>query len=225
MSEKSGEKGNVFWLVLIGIFSFALLSLALRQSDLDNDAILSKEQARLKAEEILQYAANVKTAVNRVILYNGGDDTAIRFAHAQAHAGYGVYGTDPKNEVFNPDGGGAIWQDPPPDTNNGSDYAFMGRQKITGIGTGVGAAGAELTLVLFSLGKTVCEQINKILAHSWSTVPNNTGIITLTRFAGTYVNGDTVAGTGNELVGKYSSCFRETGAGQRYVFTYVLRAR
>lgn len=225
MTEKLSEKGNVIWLLLIGIMAFALLSFAITRGGSENRTILTKEQAHLRAEELVQYAASIKTAVDRIILYNGGDDTAISFAHPQADAAYGVYNSAPKNEVFNPAGGGAIYQGPPTGVNDGSTYEFMGRLKITGIGTGAAAAGAELTLVLFSVGSVVCDQINRLLARGWTGVPVNAGTITTTRFAGTYTNGDTVAGTLSELSGKHSFCFREAAGGQRYIFVYTLRAR
>lgn len=225
MNNSRKDQGNALWIILIAVFAFAFLTFAVTQSSRQDQSSLSKEQARLKAVEILQYAADIKTAVARVILYNGGDETAINFAYPTANAAYGTYGTTPKNEIFNPSSGNATWQDPPPAANDGSNYEFMGRLKISGIGTGAAAAGAELTINLFSVDSGVCEQINKTLARGWASIPVNAGTITTTRFAGTYTDGDTVVGTGAELTGKYGFCFREAGGGQRYVFTSVLYAR
>ena len=224
-NKNDASSGNAIIIILIGIFLFAFLTFAVTQNSRQDQSSLSKEQARLKAAEIIQYASDLRIAVNRVIAYGGGDDTAINFAHPSANAAYGTYGTTPKNEVFNPAGGGAIWQGPPAAANDGSAYEFLGRMKITGIGQGVAAAGAELTITLFALDSLVCSQINKILSTGWTSIPVNAGTITTTRFAGTYTDGDTVVGTGAELTGKYGFCFREGAGGQRYIFTYVLRAR
>ena len=217
--------GNVIWIILIAVSLFALLTYAVTKGGRQEQSSLTKEQAGLVAAEIVQHASDIKIAVNRIMLYSGGDDTVISFAHPSANATYGTYGTTPKNEIFNPAGGNAVWQSPPSGANDGSAYEFMGRLKITGVGSGAAAAGAELTVNLFALTASVCEEINKTLGHTWTSIPVNAGTITTTRFAGTYTDGDTVVGTSSELTGKFSFCFREGAGGQRYIFTYVLRAR
>ncbi len=218
------SSGNVLWIILIGIALFAGLAYAVSLSG-RSSGNLSREQKRLMAIEIIQYATAIKSAVNRLVVY-GASDTALRFASPGANAAYGVFGTTPTAEVFNVSGGAAAWQNPPAGSNDGTPYEFMGHLKITGNGTDSGAAAsAELTLNLFAVDPDLCSRLNDELGHVFASVPVDAGTVTLTRFAGTYTNGDVVDGTSSELVRKTGFCFREQGGSQRYIFTYVLRAR
>ncbi|MCB9981246.1 MAG: hypothetical protein H6860_02470 [Rhodospirillales bacterium] len=178
-SARSGEAGNVFVLILLGIVLFVALSLSIsRGMRSDTTSNLSKQEAALAASDILAYAQKVERAVNR-LRRKGVSENDISFDQAFV-AGYNhTPAVADTNKVFNADGGAISWKSPPEGSNDGSEWFFTGETCIADLGTGAtgcdtdSIANEELIAVLPNVVDIVCEEINKRL--NISAIPADTG--------------------------------------------------
>lgn len=231
------EKGNVLFLILIAVALFAALSYAITKSDRGSGTI-ARETSLLNASKIIQYAASISQSMDRLRLTNTCADSQFSFENSQ-EAGYTNAATPSDNscKVFHTGGGGVSWQDPPPATNDGSTYQFVGGPIIhrrDGNNSTYAAANADLVMYLFGLNQQTCADINRGL--NITGIPVDSGnIAAVTKFTGTFLEQDNITGiigaeqpspcisTPNTgLCGRPMGCFREETAGQRYVFYAIL---
>src|SRR5688572_12872535 len=106
-SDRSGESGNVLFLILIAVALFAALSYAVTQSTRSGSGSTDKETNLLNSATLTQYPTALRTAVVRMVL-NGRGVENIGF---NSPANFGGASTD--QLVFHPDGGGAVYQQSP----------------------------------------------------------------------------------------------------------------
>lgn len=220
--SKNSLRGNVLFIVLLGVVLFGALSYAVVNSNSDSGDTGSAEQARIYAGEIVRYAQSMRAAVDRMRM-NGVSENDIRFAHPDLDAAYGTLGTTPKNEVFHPDGGGMNYLTPKQewlnyafsgDTNFG-DWIFNSRNYIMGVGSNAGSCSQsdcyELVMLLPYLNKETCVAINNILAAGAEDADpdQDTGSILITHgFNGTYIGPAKIDGTNADLNGLKSYCLQ-----------------
>lgn len=227
------ERGNALFLILIGIALFAGLLFAISQGRNDQRTMLTGEEGRLKASEMLQYGNSLRVVVDKMISLQNVEETntggrGILFSASGADAAYGVPETQPRTELFSASGGGAVYARVPDGAcSSACAYEFTGQFNILGVGS---ASKYELAMVVLDVDPVICKQINKIQNTGWSSIPTEDEV-TLTRFSGTNY-GDTgggnsvsLTGAGNIMSGLRSFCYQESAGSGRNVFVHVLRAR
>ena len=137
--NSSKESGVAIWYILAGIVLFAALSYSFARSVNDSQSNTSKEQSRIAATELLAYAKSIEQAVQRLLTVNGCSENDISFYSDKwdTPADYDNPNTpfasgDFNCHVFHPNGAGATWKQPK--GNDGSDYIYTGRLRVTDIG-------------------------------------------------------------------------------------------
>jgi len=102
-SPRTAERGNALVYVLIAIALFAALSMTLgRQTGTDEAGHLSDERAALHATDIINYAVQVKSAVDQMI-FTGSEVDDLDFTLPTDAA----FNTAPHiHKVYHPEGGG-----------------------------------------------------------------------------------------------------------------------
>lgn len=197
------QNGNVLFLILIAVALFAALSYAVTSSSRGGGNGTSTEDLAMATSQILQYGAAMKTAVLRMKI-SGVADTDFCFANAiQTHTLLPNVNTnyllnpgcsDPRNNVFDPAGGGMAllradpkWLKPSWQTNGYRDFYWYSS------GTAIAANGldtnAELMMALDNIRDDICLEINKQTYGGTSIASINpggnpfTGTYTATGFA------------------------------------------
>ena len=104
-SLRTSESGNVFILILLGVFLFGALMYSFSRSANQGAGNLSKQQAKIAAQEILNYARLVEGAVDRV-RRNGCSESEISFEN-DVVTGYTNPNapTDKSCHIFDDEGG------------------------------------------------------------------------------------------------------------------------
>lgn len=219
------QSGNVFFWILGCISLFALLSFAVSQSGRNSGrATIEAETYALLADEILNYATNVKTTVDRVMAFDGMTDTKIRLKEYYSNKSNPAYSTTPRNEVFYPEGGGLEFLAPPPKANDGTPYNFIGTMDFNN----AGSPSADLLMVLQKVVPEVCAAFNKKLGlPATLTDPDGISPGQINSFNGSYF---TPMSSATRITAPglpdnaYAACIRDITGNQNVIF-YVLRRR
>lgn len=167
MSEKSSERGNILFIILLAVVLIGTLTAVITSGGPGNNNI-DKETLVLHASAVQRTAAEFERGV-RAIMETGISESDLRFAHPSAHADYGDITTTPKAQLFNKEGGGANYSAPPEGINDGSAWEFYGGTAAPGIGT----SKADLIAVLPNVTQAFCDRINASLDQS--AAPADTG--------------------------------------------------
>ena len=231
------QRGNVIFILLIGVILLAALSFAVTQTQRGSVTQVTDENARLLATELIDYSNAVANAVGQLRL-RGVAETALCFdspqwpvAGAYNHAGCG----EDTNKIFAPDGGGVVWNKPSAlafDASGGGTglWEFVTGNEVAGVGTsGLADENVDLLMVASGLTLKVCRQINQLVnvQNPDLTSTPSAGGFANTPFTGSFTGNtaiDDTAGT-NKLYGKKSGCFSSLSGGGQYVFYRVLLAR
>lgn len=235
------EKGNVLFLILIAVVLFAALSYAVTQSS-RGGGNANSESLKIKAAQLTQYGAAIKTAVMRMKL-TGTDDAEFCFDTdliAEPKWYDGAPGcADDGNKVFHADGGGATFQDID-ETYLDSGYSasdqyglpiFTGRSQVALIGENTEA---ELLMLVPYLKLEICEELNRSLGIPLPIEHDYTccGIDVAKQFNGSYGGQDAI-GAHDDVTdparrtiyeGFSEGCFSETSGGL-YIYYHVLLER
>jgi hypothetical protein len=224
------DNGNALFLILIAVVLFAALSYAVTQSGRGGGSV-DKEQDLIVAAQITQYAAQVRSAVDRLLIF-GTPYTDLELclpsdANQKCSLKGGVSGVpctsetaaDPDNCVFAEEGGGVPLIEIPEaaqasPTPFGTSWAFV-HEDAVGLGVGANIQGVGTTakdiFMYTELGITlsVCEQIDKGL-----------GLLPIGTDADRFLN-DLTAYDGEAFF-----CFDDTtpGSGQ-YLYVHTLVER
>lgn len=207
MRYSHSERGAVFIYILMAVALFAALSYAVSRGNRGGSSALTDEQAKLAAQEIIEYGNTVANAVQKLRL-RGCSDTEISFEHNGAFVNGGAPG-DNSCHVFNLNGGGLV--------PNLDHLYFDGSVEIDGIGqTNNDATSTELLFItrLISTDANnlgygsdtalrICSFINEQL-HGNDSVPTE-GLIATTPFTGTY----SFASTATEFANRNAACVEE----------------
>jgi hypothetical protein len=215
-------RGSALIIILIGIALFGFLAFAIGQSRKGSKAIMTTEEGRLMATEIVQYGNDIRLAVDKLVSLEmaNSDATGLYFAASGANAAYGVAGAHAEAEVFNDAGGALTYRAPPQDAcDTACVYDFSGQFAIDNIGT----ASADLVMTIVNLSAATCDKINAIQKTGFTSIPTEDAVA-LARFDGTTYGASSVS-IGGTMAGLKSFCYQESGGSARYVFVHVLRAR
>lgn len=158
--DRSSEKGNVLFLILIAVALFAALSYAVTQSSRTGGGATDGEANLVNSAQVTQYPASVRTAIVRMII-SGVDVTALNF-DPPSEFDLGT-GTDceslPAPCVFHPSGGGATAVTAPASvTSTGAqaNWIFTSDYAIENIGT----AANDIIAMFPSIATAVCTRLN-----------------------------------------------------------------
>ncbi len=240
-AAKNSQSGNVFFYIFVAVALLGALSFAVSQSARQTGKGLIDDRAQLAASEIISYGDTVAKAAGQMRL-RGIKPYQLSFAHPRAHADYGTYDTRPTAELFNPQGGGVIFHEPPILAGTGAPltYNFVGAFAVENVGlTGCTppaqqpAECSELLLTVAGLNEGVCRMLNDLLdiSDKDTAPPIDDDPPTLPRFAGnaagspdpfTYTAGIGDDGTARALTQRTAGCFK---SGDTYVYYQVLIAR
>lgn len=175
---RGSEQGNVFFYILIAIALFAALSYAVSRNNSGSTNIFTDEQAKLAAQEIIEYGNTVANAVQKLRL-RGCSDTEISF---QNNIVGGYINTPPSPadnscHVFETNGGNINFN-----LSNDAAYIFSGSQLISNAGDG---AIGDLAIYLRDVPNDVCSRINQSLnITSNNVIPTDDGTQATTLFTG-----------------------------------------
>ncbi len=243
MNTRTSEAGNIFFYIFVAIALLGALSFAVSQSTRQTGRGLDDDRAKLAASEIISYGDTVAKAVGQLRL-RGIQPYQMSFAHTNAHIGYGTYDTNPRAEIFNPQGGGVIYRTPPVLAGNGPPlvYNFVGAYAIDRVGlTGCTlpasepANCSELLLSVQGINQTVCQMINSLLSiHARDAAPPQDDALPVTPlFAGNasgapnpYSFTETIADSGSSamLSNRTAGCYYNPGSSS-HIYYQVLLAR
>lgn len=250
--EKRQEKGNVLFIILIGIVLFAALTFTLTKVTSGTKSI-SLQDSRLYAQQILTYAEKINNAVQTVMYTNECLDEQLNFVGITGDVTYSNAASpaNKKCHLFDKDGGAMTYVAPvttfldsaaaaasglPAGEDLLGNYFVTGNTCVGGIGTGAytncTAGNEDLVLILPWVRSEVCEAINQILTGSKTIPEDDTGAFEHAgAFLGSFTSGnndETRLGSATWTAPGSSGCFYNSAAndpGIGYHFYYVLVAR
>lgn len=235
LNNKS-QAGNVFVIILGGVFLFGALMFTFSRSGSKGSGNLTKQQTKIIAQEIISYANMVESAVNRV-RRNGCSENEINFDNAVV-AGYSNTGApiDGSCDIFSATGGKIDYTAPDPaafDSGSSANFSF-GEHFFTGGNVAPemeDPARNELLYMINFLKRDVCVEINNnVNVDNPSNNPPDeaTGICAAAghKFTGAYGSGACGIDAIAPLLGKFSACIETLADGnESYTFYHVLLAR
>lgn len=229
---RRNEHGNVFYYILIAVALLAALSFAIAQGGRSSVGTLNSDRIGLLATDVIAYGDTVGKAVSQLRL-RGTALTELSFASTFLSAAeYGVYGADAANEIFNPDGGAVVYQDPPEDvTVSGTEtYQFLSANEVENVGTTCGAAAcSDLIVIVSGVREDICTRINDLLGvdNPSDAPPTDTNIDKTVPFkpaASPFSYSKTLGDEDAALDGQSEGCFQDT-TDTDYVYYKVLLPR
>ncbi|MGZ9108948.1 MAG: hypothetical protein ACXW4B_09035 [Micavibrio sp.] len=241
--HSSGESGNILFLILIAVVLFAALIFAVTMSERGGEDV-NQDNVRVAAAQIIQSGVDIETAILRLRVSKGLNESEISFETpllpAYAHAGC----TTDRCRVFMPDGGQISYPRPNPEWLNRAfagephfgGWLYTGTACIPGIGNGADATcnanpqHLELLAVLPWITRDMCVEINEKLSLSPANgdPPQLTGAGWAaggTEFTGAFGSGETMIDAGNLLFARPEGCFEGSGtppAGSYHYYRAIL---
>ena len=230
--QSNHERGSILLYILVAVVLLAALSYAVSRGSRDGISTFTDQQAKLAANEIIEYGNTVATAVQKLRL-RGCKDTEISFENSISATNYVNPNapTDKSCHVFDLAGGNIQWN-----TSETLKYGpyFMGIADITDIGE----AGISELILFAEVEKSVCEKINILLNGAETPEYDHIAYVAYpsafdgAKFKGVYSDGvGVIAETTSWRAGKTSGCiFRDDydiGAGvldeYQYYHTLIVR--
>lgn len=230
--NSAAQSGNVLWFILVAVLLLGALTMVLTRSGSTVDQSGDVEQARVKATQIMRYGKSIEAAIQQMKL-RGISENDISFENSTTATSYmNANCSVDECKVFNVNGGGLTYTDPPSGVNDGSEWIFTGANNVGTtagpVGTTAARSGNDLVMLLPEAKESLCIQINRDLdVGTAGTLPADATGIATTAFTGTFVSAlNLIDGdpTPFELDRESGGCFTDTNAGVTY-FYYVLLAR
>lgn len=223
----ASERGAVFFYILLAVALFAALSYAVSRNNRGSVSILTDQQAKLAAQEIIEYGNNVAQAVQKLRL-RGVADTEISFENdvykeldgdlAQPASEFPNCTTN-DCKVFN-NYGGAILPSIISDIaladlsdQIGTSFLKPGYSYFISLKMeGVGSDDNDLVLRIPFLKTNTCLKINNSLGiNNPGGNPPEDGVGGWTEYKNTYTGTGITGDEATNLVGKTSFCSRWPG--------------
>ena len=189
-NPRHGERGNVLFMILLAIALIGLLTAAVTRSNRPDGSNIDGEALVLRTSEVQRYASELERAV-AFIMQQGFSESDIRFAHYDAHADYGDFAadSDKRDQVFDREGGGANYREPPKGVNDGSPWEFYASTHVPGMGR---SDRAELVAVLPHVTKAFCDKVNALNGQNGTMDDDGTSSASATN-GGSCVNAGAIA--------------------------------
>jgi len=249
MALKTSEKGNAFVLILLGVVLFGALIMTLTRSGQQSITPMTKQQAKIAAQDILSYARLVEQTVNK-LRRKGCSENQFDFGNTEwlfTITGNNIISpnlnpnspVDESCHLFSPNGGklsADVIQLAAANNstlNPVSHYMPGSGHVLAGPILNVGTSEAELWFQINLIDEQVCEEINKQLELNFSTIPIETAIAgELIAYYGAFPSPPLVAygDDAPELEGKTNFCMGWSPSGWAtnnivYYYVHVLIAR
>lgn len=189
------QSGNVIVFILMAVVLIGIVTAAIRSGGGER-ANIDQEQLVIRAAEIRQHAAEFERAV-AFLLQNGTSEYDIRFAHADAPSSYGNPATNPQNQVFARQGGGAAYRRPPAGIQvTPGSWQFYGNSALPQ----VGSSRPDLVAVLPNITADFCAEINRANGYAAGVVPTDPNPICIhTGSSAYFTNADGTPGTQDDF--------------------------
>lgn len=178
LSPYSKEKGSILIWILVAVVLLAGLTTAINQGSRTSTGMLTDQQARLYATEIIQYGDTIRQAVHRMQM-RGISEADLSFENNVFSQNDGTLLSRPAHfpncttdscKVFHPEGGGAMAQYPSEGAvlnteNPGTPSAWKAGSWVprAAFMEGAGTPAAEIAIMLGYVRQEVCRQINVML--------------------------------------------------------------
>ena len=228
LNNNNNQNGNIFVLILAGVFLFGALMYTFTRTSETGTGNFSKQEAKIAAQEILNYARLVEGAVDRV-RRNGCSENEISFENSVV-SGYSNPNAPSDNSchIFESEGGRIEFATPPPNTTV-ENYLFSGRNTSSAGSFCTGAQCTDLILFLHDVPVALCTEVNKSLNNGLSSsIPRQHDPHSKALFVGDFsrVEGieDSAGASLTELENINSACVEESDM-SGYFFYHVLLAR
>lgn len=202
--KSNPQSGNAVIWALIAIALFAALSATIMSGSRTSTAIMSNEEARSYAKQIIAYGNDLQATIQRLKL-RGCDPTEISFENSY-DANYTNPNAPPnkKCHVFDRNGGNIEWNQSNILING--PY-FMGITEITGLGD---ASTSEL-IFFAEVNQSICEEINTLLGGTATpeddAVSGTAYTVNAAKFKGTYTDSTgVIADSSSWRAGKNAAC-------------------
>ncbi len=231
----NAQKGSVFIYILMAIALLGALSYAVSRGNRTNTSALTAEQAKLAAQEIIEYGNTVATAVQKLRL-RGCNDVELDFANStwknQDNSLIHPEGHNPNSlsecDLFNISASQISPQQLTKTSFNEPAAAShagkgMARIRVSNL-PNVGSNEAELVYQLSQVKNSICLQINKILGVE--NIANSPPIFGETTFdyTGAFPSMPTTIDTNGKITGKLAFCATRDGS-TNHKYVQVLIAR
>jgi hypothetical protein len=201
-----GQRGNIFFYILLAVVLVAALSFAIASS-LRGNSNVSNERNSLSAAEIVEAGSRLAEATARLRL-RGIASTALSFENDLV-TGYGHGGclSDPC-KIFSTKGGGLSWEEGSA-ANNNKPWGFSSSMEVPQVGTDE----ADLVAVLPEVTVETCSAINHLLSLTPANTPPPLAATfgPLVKFVGTY-SVSPVPLSVSSFAGKKAGCLQATTA-------------
>lgn len=179
----NNQGGSVLLWILIAVVLLAGLTTAMNQGSRTSTGVVSDQQARLMATEIIQYGGTVRQAVNNLLLRGCSQDD-LNFANDKWKRVNGQLIVTPNPnappngscDVFSPNGGGVSAHSFPQASLSSSGLPSAAWEPGSGATwrydfAGVGSTQSDLALYTSFVRKEVCMEINKMMGINLSYIP------------------------------------------------------
>lgn len=225
------QSGSILFYILIAVALFAALSYAV-SSMMRGGAEIGEQKDSILIDGTLEYARNVKQAIQTLRISNSCSDDEISFERSPFDGSDADYTnasapTDFSCHVFHPQGGGLGYSTPDEDLSD-YNYVFTGVFGVTDFGSN---SSGELSFILRGVSLDQCTKINTKLGLGapQSDDTANTNFFTVT-FAGSFALDGGIGsgmGSGDAMYdGHAAGCFYEDNATTgEYFFYQVLLPR
>lgn len=233
------QRGNVLFLILLGVVLFAALSYAVTQGFGGGNSALSKTSLKAYANDIILTAASYEKGVQK-LLNKGVSENDISFSLVSGDAYEHSSPQPAENKVFSITGGGVNYLDPLKDILDSNavglkwygQWGFSGINRIIGIGDD--SHRTEIMVFLPYVKRDICLEVNEI--ENIPTVsgepPADSGAAGFFEFKGTVSGSTSIRDSDAYLDGHKFGCFKADAynpgtvdISDKYVFFYVLHAR
>ena len=157
----TAQKGSAFFIILIAIAMFAMLSYAVFQGGRSSQANLTSEKSKLIAQEILSFTDTVRKAVQTLRL-RGCTENQISFETADTNWFHNPSAPADKScHIFDLAGGKVVYKNMEKTWIENTDQAwwFTAQTPVQDIGS----AAPELMMWITELQPEICVAINKLL--------------------------------------------------------------
>lgn len=224
------QSGNILFLILIAVALFAALSYAVTSSTRGGSTNVSPDKYRLIASQIQQYGATLSSAITRMRVSGGCQDTDIDFyLSGITNTAYQHSPDAPvKCKIFHPQGGSISY------TNAGKIFGtvlsydlFVARASLPGHGLTCSTAECSDLYWIIELPAQIerekfCRIYNEIAGHAGPIV--QAAIYGSPGFNGNYIaEGST--GAANLPTGASTVCHAYQNDPTRFMIIYVILAR
>lgn len=219
VKERSGERGNVLFLILIAVALFAALSYAVTQSTRSGSGDASSETNLINSAQLASYPAGVRTAVVRMVIGGIAVDNLNFDTPANATSAL-------EYNVFHPTGGGAVYQIAPKDLLDpgaSGEWIYSSKYQIADIGQTTGTdVGNEVIAFLPLVTRNVCKKLNDEVGITTANAGNTDGIPGTGDLGATPpgvpadTDGMTYAAPGTAGIGSYTATIDGELAGQPF---------